>query len=245
MSRSEPNRPLQTGQAMVEMIVVIFSVLLLLLGILQFALIYNAKSVLNYATFEAARMGAVNHGSPEAMKFALAQKLAATRPSPAGTRLLDSAYARLQASQQEMIDEIESNENLCIERINPIDLSGHWEATTAGVGYDKEIPNSHLLYRENTLDSGQGISIQDANLLKIRVTYCHPMVVPFISTTIKRLMLASYAKTDPDPVEGWKVPVLEAFERSCYERDRMPIEAQAIARMQTPIRNYSFPAYCN
>ena len=245
MNRSEPQQRLQEGQAMVEMVVVIFTVLLLLLGILQFALVYNAKSVLNYATFEAARMGAVNHGSPEAMKYALAQKLAAARPSPANTQLLDSAYARLQASQALMIEEIESNENVCIERISPMASSGHWGAVASGSGYDQEIPNSHLLYRENTPDSGQGISIQDANLLKIRVTYCHPLVVPVISTTIKRLMLASYANTDPDPIEGWQVPVLEQFERSCYERDRMPIEAQAIARMQTPIRNYSFPAYCN
>ncbi|MGB1238637.1 MAG: TadE/TadG family type IV pilus assembly protein, partial [Pseudomonadales bacterium] len=43
----------QRGQAMVEMIVISFVALLLLLGIIQFALLYNAKTVLNYAAFEA------------------------------------------------------------------------------------------------------------------------------------------------------------------------------------------------
>ncbi len=233
---------------MVEMLVVVFIVLLTLLGIIQFALIYNAKSVLNYATYEAARSAALNYGSPDAMKFALAQKLAALRQSDMSqTGALNSAFERLQNSQQLMIDEIDSGGDVCIERISPTPLSGHWQSVGGGGSlYSQEIPNDHLLYRSNAPDSQERLSIQDANLIKIKVTYCHPMIVPLIKTSIQRLMLQNYAIRDPDPVPGWEVPnTLQAFEKSCYERGRMPIQSQAVARMQTPIRNYTFPAFCN
>ena len=51
---------LQRGQAMVETLIVMFVTLILLFGIIQFGLFYNAKTVLNYAAFEAARAGSLN-----------------------------------------------------------------------------------------------------------------------------------------------------------------------------------------
>ena len=52
--------------------------LLLLLGLstLQAILIYHGKSTLNYATFEAARTGAVNHAQEGAMRHELGIRLA-------------------------------------------------------------------------------------------------------------------------------------------------------------------------
>ena len=47
------------GQAMVEFICVLVPLLLLILGAIQFALIYQAKITLNYAAFEAARAGSL------------------------------------------------------------------------------------------------------------------------------------------------------------------------------------------
>ena len=70
----------QRGQAMVEMVVISFVTLLMLFSIIQFALLYNAKTVLNYAAFEAARIGALNYSHPQSMRLALAQKLAILEP---------------------------------------------------------------------------------------------------------------------------------------------------------------------
>jgi hypothetical protein len=48
-----------------------------------------------------------------------------------------------------------------------------------------EIPNDNLMYRSG---SGDGMSIQDANLLKVRVTYCVKLVVPFVNRMIYSLV---------------------------------------------------------
>ena len=61
---------------MVETLIVLFVALLLLLGIVQFGLIYNAKLTLDYAAFEAARAGAVNYADRRAIEYALARGLA-------------------------------------------------------------------------------------------------------------------------------------------------------------------------
>ena len=55
------------GQAMVEFGIIVFVLLLLILGTLQFAFIYHAKIQLNYAAFETARAGALNNARMWAM----------------------------------------------------------------------------------------------------------------------------------------------------------------------------------
>ncbi len=234
------NRNQQTGQAMVEMVVVMFVTLLILFAVIHFGFIYNAKTVLNYATHEAARAGSLNYGSPRAIRYALARGLAALETSPTGI----SDYDRFQQSQSAAIDLIEADEFVCIQRISPGFSSQHWlPDPNATSDYNHYIPNDHLVYRSAALKGG--VSIQDANLLKIRVTYCHKIITPLIGTTIKRLMLQSYADNDPDPIDGWVVPTTGSFTKNCYENDRIPIESQAIIRMQTPIRDYTFASDCS
>ena len=47
-----------SGQAMAEFVVVLLPFYLLIFGAIQTAMIFSAKTTLNYATFQAARMGA-------------------------------------------------------------------------------------------------------------------------------------------------------------------------------------------
>lgn len=226
------------GQAMVETLIVMFVTLLLLFGIIQFGLLYNAKTVLNYATFEAARAASLNYGSPKAIDYALARSL--------GSLVSSEGYSQhdaYQKSQSKYLDLIDEGDVICVERINPPANSPHWlPASDAGNDYRNYIPNDHLRYRSAQLK--QGMSIQDANLLKIRVTYCHKIIVPFYSRIIQRLMLLKKINNDPDPIPDYKPPSLGKFAQQCFENDRVPIESQAIMRMQTPIRDYQFPASC-
>ena len=230
---------LQRGQAMVETLIVMFVTLILLFGIIQFGLFYNAKTVLNYAAFEAARAGSLNYGSPQAINYALARSLAALESS-SGT----SQYERYLNSQTKYLDRIDAGDSICVERINPPVSSPHWQPSAEADGYfSRYIPNDHLRYRSAQIK--QGMSIQEANLLKIRVTYCHAIIVPFYATIIKRLMLTSAIDEDPDPLPDYVAPNVGQFAAQCYQNDSVPIEAQAIMRMQTPVRDYSFTADCS
>lgn len=224
----------QDGQAMVEMIVISFVTLLLLFSIVQFALLYNAKTLLNYAAYEAARAGAVNYSHPYAMRLALAQKLATLEPvSKRG-----DAYDKLTAAQENVISQFDNI--ACIKRVNPAPDNTLWSALANTPGTASAIANDHLLYRNSQSSGPQRISIQDANLLKISVTYCPKMIVPMVATAVKRLMLSTFP--DPDPIKGWQHPTKTPFEKQCYENNRFPMVAQAIIRMQTPVGRYGYQA---
>ena len=236
---------LQKGQAMVEMIVVSFVALLLLFSIIQFALLYNAKTILNYAVFEAARVGSLNYSHPLSMRLALAQKLAVLEPVKSAVN--DGNNEILAARQMNLLEQLGAGESslfdsiACIKRLNPPASKGHWQSNTLAAQTSKSIANDHLLYRDATPKGDQAQSIQDANLLKISVTYCPKMIVPIVSTAVKRLMLVDYYNADPDKIEGWDVtknPI--DFNKQCYENDRFPMQAQAVIRMQTPVGLYSY-----
>ena len=226
----------QQGQAMVEMIVISFVTLLLLFSIVQFALLYNAKTVLNYAAYEAARAGAVNYSHPLAMHLALAQKLSALEPIKNNNS--GSSYTKLANQQEEFIANFD--QIACIKRVNPTASNTLWSNLRNTPGSDSSIANDHLFYRDSNSSGPGAMSIQDSNLLKISVTYCPKMIVPIVATAIKRLMLLNYP--DPDPIEGWQVPQTTSFEQQCYRNNRFPMVAQAIMRMQTPVGKYGFSA---
>ena len=66
----------ETAQAMVEFVIIIPVMLMLILGIIQFALIYKAKITLNYATFQTVRAGTLNHASSSSMEKAFTSNMA-------------------------------------------------------------------------------------------------------------------------------------------------------------------------
>ncbi len=70
------NKKKYSAQAMVEFLIVFPVMLLLVMGILQFAFIYQAKITLNYATFQTARAGSLNNISMSAMQSAFASNMA-------------------------------------------------------------------------------------------------------------------------------------------------------------------------
>ena len=56
-------RSAQLGQAMLEFLIVAPVFILIIFGAMQTALIFSAKTSLNYAVFQAARVGAVNNAT--------------------------------------------------------------------------------------------------------------------------------------------------------------------------------------
>ncbi|MSR15227.1 MAG: hypothetical protein EXR86_11810 [Gammaproteobacteria bacterium] len=119
------------------------------------------------------------------------------------------------------------------------------------------IPNDHLTYRDASVKSNSNQSIQDANLLKIRVLYCYEMHVPFVNRVINGLLRIGSAVAPGRATVGsvglnrWQntgapgfVAPSGSFEAQCLNlwqtgavdewRRHIPIVAQAIVRMHTP-----------
>ncbi len=164
------------GQTMVEFLILIPVLLLLVLGAMQVALIYQAKSTLNYAVFMGARQGALKNASLTSIKDGVAAGMTPLFMRTSSAPFLDDlAKARI-ISTIEVFNPMTSR----VEIISPTKA-----AVSALSSGGTEIPNDNLMYRSG---SGDGMSIQDANLLKVRVTYCVKLVVPFANRVIYSLV---------------------------------------------------------
>jgi hypothetical protein len=234
MSRMRRRR----GQSMVEFLVVFPVLIFLLLGVTQWALIYQARSTLNHAALLAARAGALNNGSRAEMRDGLAAGLTplfATEASDAGY-----AQARARAAAEINVARLAS-----FELVNPTAEAfsdfGQPRLDGQGSATDREIPNDTLIYRNTRVGSASGVSVQDANVLHIRVNYCYRLVVPVVGRMIHTVSNAvssfSYSRRSHgmnDPFGIGSSPVADSCTRPGVQGPRIQIESEAIVRMQTP-----------
>ncbi len=228
----------QSGQALVEYIYVFPILIMLILGAIQFGFIYQTKATLNYATFSATRQGALNHGSMASIVDGLTSgmmPLFTHSSSTGGQRnleLLKNAWklANLQISDAKLT-------SITIVNPTPAALNAYKSKSDAG----NEIPNDNLMYRSTDI-SGGGMNIQDANLLKVRVTYCYRMAVPILNKLIYNLVV----DPPPTPVVGNTAADMLASEgggsttNRCAGIDdqyRIPITSEAVVRMQSTFKN--------
>jgi len=236
------------GQSMVEFIIVTPVMFLLVFGSIQFALLYQAKTTLNYATFEAARAGALNNANETAMKLAFARAMAAMYYvedkediSPiygVDTDDIDD-YDENTRTGRAMIGRTLAYADINADGSKPafaeFQVLNPTADSFADHGVDDDgtcrIPSDNLMYRDATVKGASSQTIQDANLLKLRVVYCYPLHVPFVNR-----MLVALLTTVPDEACPYCVDITTtgSIERTCLDNNRFPINAQAIVRMQSP-----------
>jgi hypothetical protein len=203
----------QRGQSLTEFLVAMFGFGVLLLGLLQAILLYRAKATVDYAALEAARAGALHGADKGQMQKGLARGLtplyatATASPTAAGTvEAYGKAYLAVLAFST-------------IKVLSPTTGSfddfkeAQYDGTMA-------LPNDTLNFRPTSVGS-HGLSIQDANILKIQVTFTYPLIVPVIDRMLSTMGIAhlDFART---ATEGHTV----------YS---IPLVASAMVRMQSPI----------
>ena len=256
------NKPIR-GQAMVEFIVVAGVLLILILGTIQFALIYHAKTTLSYAAFETARAGSVNNVRMWAMELAFARAMAPLYTTPYLTENCTTQFESTFRTASEAVPAYDTSLSLehvrCARQrvrdmfdpvlpeygyarillINPSveSFAGEHGYTEDGVRY---IPNDSLMYRSAKLDATSNQSIQDANLIKVHVSFCYKLIVPMVDYMISRMITNLPTTEFP---ENFGTPEGGSFADRCSVEGRdagrygIPIHAQAVMRMQSdPIR---------
>ena len=221
-----------SGQATIEYLIVLPVLLLLFLASLQFVFIYEAKLTLNYATFSATRAGALNNGSMSAIEDGLASGLAPLFNH--GDSLQALKDARTLADT-----ETSDNKLTKIQIINP-NPAALSDFNTTGEG----IPNDNLMYRDDAAGSS-GMDVQDANLLKVRVTYCTRLIVPVIKEMIYGIVVAhsQIISSSGGPLMSTLKVNTPAAATGLCARDaqhtdyRIPLSADAVVRMQSPFKD--------
>jgi hypothetical protein len=254
------------GQASVEYLYVIPILLILLFGALQFTFIYEAKLTLNEAVFAGTRQGALNNGSMSAIQDGLEAGL-----TPLFSQ--DGNITALKAGRN-VAHTLLNNPSLATTWIvNPTGaaLAGFAQTWTESGTSITAIPNDNLMYRDYdpaispTLQDG--MTIQDANLLKVRVTICYPMVVPIIDRIIYTVVSGlAPAPVRADTYSGGSIAASELLRSGvtgsaagaaiCPAPDTtdangnvihnysIPITSEAVVRMQSPFEDpgsWQFP----
>lgn len=201
----------ERGAAIVETIIALPILIVVILGAIQFGLAYEAKATLNHASLQAARSGAVGNADPEAIRRGLARGLVPLYSPGSSLEGVARTLGRVNA-------DVLSDARIRI--LNPTrEAFADFAEDVNGV---REIPNDRLYARSTASGPRSDINIQDANLLRIQVTYGYELKVPLINWFVSRLLLASGS--------------MDAFERQLLRRSRLPIAATATVRMQSPAR---------
>lgn len=201
------------GQSMVELLIVAPVVFLLILMVIQAVLLYRMKATLDYAALMAARAGAVSGLDRGQMNVAFAKGM---MPLYARQTGIAGAEAAFQMARADLLLHGK------VTVINPTRAA--WDEFRERQ-YDGQyaLPNDTLAFR-STAVGRSGVNVQDANLLKVKVEYNAPLVVPFVGWVL-----------------GGRSQYLKAgmFEDSPLNRvtGRLPIESYAIVRMQVPVRH--------
>ena len=178
---------------MVEFVIVLLPFYLLIFGTIQTALIFSAKNALNYATFQAARIGSFNNATYTGIRSGLIRGLAPfyTHSDDRDDVLADINQGIDGGGRDDIKNAASEVDGYTrIIRISP--RSSDFEAPGTGFGEDSDgpeeayIPSDNLMYR-STRPASSGANIQDANLLKIRVQYCYELIVPMVNRVIGSL----------------------------------------------------------
>lgn len=207
---------------MVEFLIIAPVMIMLIFGTIQAAFIYSAKSTLNYATFQAARLGAVNNAGYEGVRRGLIRGLTPMfiHHNNAAEKLRANVEAGAEVDNFMRVTRISPN-------LSDFSAFGKWSSTQS----DYAIANDNLMYRPAT-------GIQDANLLKIRVQYCVELTVPIVDR-----LLSAASRFNKSGIEGSfsraSAKAVSGYSDICQAGRRgIVITSEATLRMQSnPVRD--------
>jgi hypothetical protein len=225
-------RRAQRGMSIVEFVVVSPFAFLVVLGLIQLGLMFTAKQIVNEAAFVAARAGAVQHAQVGPMRQALIKALI---PFYQDTTITNDPQRLLYAWLGAQGD-LAVPGRLEITVLNPnADVFNDFGLTDSN--NQTYIPNDNLNYRDHSVrGQASGLSIQDANVLKIRVTYAYQLKVPLMQSVVKSVMCGFDSGVNAfGRGKGLLTGVASA--QDCIEyylQGRVPIVSYATVQMQSP-----------
>lgn len=226
----------QRGAAMLEFAVV--GPLLTLLGLasVQYGLLFNAKNLINHASFMAARAGSTGNARIDTIERAYLRGLI---PLYGGGRNLEETTEALAKATADMTG------NVQIEMLNPTRESfDDWNdprlQAMFNTGGKRVIPNRHLAYNLNDRSALEklgstrelrnvqgslvkprsGQSLEDANIIKLRITHGYEPKVPLVGRVYTTFL-------------KWLDVKDNSFETRLIESGRIPVVSHVTLQMQT------------
>jgi hypothetical protein len=206
------------GAAMIEFhVVALLALMPLCLGALQMALLMVENHHLDHAAFLAARQGAVRHGDLGEARRAFAMA--------ASTLFVSSVTPLDRGNVVDRVATAYAAATLDIATHGRLRLMSPTPEARADFAIRRDgqqvIPNDSLEFRSTAPGRQSGISVQQANVLRIEFSYCRPLIVPFAGP----LLIGTLRLMDHDP-----------WHQQCYAAGRVPLRSEGVAPMQSDFR---------
>src|SRR3569832_1572225 len=215
----------QRGSAMIEFTVV--GPVLTLIGtvILQYSLLFNAKTLLNHASFMAARAGSMGHADMAAVEAAYKKALVPLYGGGLSGAELTQAYDKAvdDLTKDHGTKEMLAPANFKIELLNPTKESfDDWNDADLQAKYgNRTIPNGGLAIKDaEEIKNNSGQNIQDANIIKLKITHGYELKVPLAGTMMQFMM-------------RWGDTNKDAYATALYDRRRIPVVSYVTLQMQS------------
>jgi TadE-like protein len=264
------------GSSLIELLLALPLLLLISLFVLQAALLFQAHHALNYAVFEAARQASVNSGRGSAAEVGLASGMIAFLPAPAGlgTSLADRSL--LQAAAMRHVRLGIAQQWIQLSRLSPTPAAfADWSEPARDdnglrIAGPPVIPNDNLMHRRwsqqgsagasanggiAAIGASSGLTLSDANLLKLELRYGVRLIVPFVGPVLAWIMrqwdacdagstrllglLHLNGLNGPDGLQtggaAWRCPFYSGLDEQGLARPRWPLRLSAVLRMQSPV----------
>ena len=187
------------GATLVETLIVVPTLLMVIMAIWQAAMVFRARSAVNYALFEAARAGAVDHARVSAIQTGFlkgmigyygggrnAEELADAAAQAAADLTPTAVRMRIQSPTQESFEDYASPElRKRMAQDQPVIPNSALEQLNC----PRDVPDCN----SNPARNASGQSLADANLLKLQVAYGiptakqMPLVGPFYTWALGML----------------------------------------------------------
>ena len=217
----------QKGASVTEILVVTPLVILLGMIGIQYALMYNAKTNITYASYEAARAGAINHADPQAIEDGLLKGLLPLLSTNLKSFKADTTNPLTATAQGKLaLEKLKFDEArfMKIEIISPNEAAfnacNNFQLQKILNTTNKVIPNKHNDI-QNYKCSDPNISISQANVLKLRITYGYKPKIPLAKDMF--VSIASFVRGSQ-----------EKFDLKLLASDRIPITVDVSAQMLSP-----------
>lgn len=206
---------------MAEFIIVLPMLLLIALGSIQWALIYQAKVTVEHATFMAARAGAVTGGDVGEMRDAFAKGIlplySPDKDAPLALDLGAGLEAWIDSRNWVGVNVGAGATQMLILNPTREAFDDHGEQ----VGPDTLIRNDRLHLKSMEADGPSGVSVQDANLLKVHVLYGYELKLPFIRDVLA--WMGSRSTSD-------------LAKQAMWQARRIPVLSTSTVRMQSDVK---------
>lgn len=223
-----PWRHRQRGAGAAEFVIVAPALLALTLAMLQTGLAFHARSIVNYASFEAARAGSIANAGLASMRLAFAR---AMTPYYGGGRNLAELADAFAAAQLDLAAalriEIVSPTRESFDDYHSLAAARRLQTTARVIPSAQPgvlgCPADRANCNADPASNRSGQTLADANLLKLRVTWGLPPAkqVPLAG----RFFTWALRMLDPDDDD--------AFRRGLVEAGRIPMVSQVTLRMQS------------